>query len=495
MLFNSLEFIFVFLPLVLLLSMLVRRRGAGLFILSLGVSSLVFYGWWKWEYLLLIIGSVGVNFGISGRIQVSRMTAPAAAWRWLVLGVTINLALLAGFKYTNFLLDNLYELAIIERTWLPIALPLAISFFSFQQIAFLVDCWRGEIEAKQRKFISYLAFVSFFPQLIAGPIVRYRELAPQLLQRPADRPYRRYLVLGIFIFLLGLFKKVGIADTMAGIANPLFNRAAAGAALDAASAWVGTLAYTFQIYFDFSGYSDMAYGLGLMFGVRLPINFFSPYQATCINEFWRRWNITLGAFFRDYLYIPLGGGRASRLRVAANVTLVMFLSGLWHGAGWNFVIWGLLHGLGMVIATAWGSARAVVLPAAMPATAGYRAASIALTFLFASLAWVLFRSADLDTARRVYGALFNLGSLDVAGAWPVDVLQRLAWITLLPVSLLVFFAPNVLALAGVDRHGSFTATAIAAVPAVFLLGAGCLGALAVIELVNGRSENFLYFIF
>jgi alginate O-acetyltransferase complex protein AlgI len=493
MLFNSLEFIFVFLPLVLLLSILARQYGARLFILSLAVSSLAFYGWWKWEYLLLIVGSVGVNFGIAGRIQARRIIAPAAAWRWLVLGVTINLALLAGFKYTNFLLDNLYELAVIERTWLPIALPLAISFFTFQQVAFLVDCWRGEIEAKHRKFTSYLAFVSFFPQLIAGPIVRHRELVPQLLQQPADRPYRRYLVLGVFIFLLGLFKKVGIADTMADIANPVFNQAAAGAALNIVYAWVGTLAYTFQIYFDFSGYSDMAYGLGLMFGVRLPINFFSPYRATCINEFWRRWNITLGAFFRDYLYIPLGGGRAGRARVAANITLVMFLSGLWHGAGWNFVIWGLLHGLGMVVATAWGSVRVVVLPAGVPATAGYRAASIALTFLFASLAWVLFRSADLETAQRVYAALFNLGGLNVAGAWPVDVLQRLALATLVPISLLVFCAPNVLVLAGVDRHGRFTATAD--VPAWYLLGAGFLGALAVIELVNGRSENFLYFIF
>jgi D-alanyl-lipoteichoic acid acyltransferase DltB (MBOAT superfamily) len=494
MLFNSLQFIFFFLPLTLAICWWAGRRGAGWFIVLLGLGSLVFYGWWKWQYLFLILGSVLVNYFVSGCIQARRLEAPTVARRWLFVGVAINLALLGGFKYTNFLLDNLYELGLIEQTWLPIALPLAISFFTFQQIAFLVDCWRGEIVAEHREFSSYLAFVTFFPQLIAGPIVRHRELVPQLFQRPERERMRQYLVLGLFIFMLGLFKKVCIADNMADIANPVFNRAASGLDVDTLSAWVGTLAYTFQIYFDFSGYSDMAYGLGLLFGVRLPINFFSPYRASCINEFWRRWNITLGAFFRDYLYIPLGGGRGRPLKVAFNVTLVMFLSGLWHGAGWNFVLWGLIHGLGMVVATAWGRIRLRLLPGKAIEMQAYRAFSIGLTFLFASLAWVLFRSADLETAGRVYQALFNFAAWSQPVSLPADILQRLAWYALVPLTLIVFFVPNVFALAGVGRGGDLP-PADKPLPSVYLLASGFAGALAVAVLVGGRSENFLYFIF
>ncbi len=297
--------------------------------------------------------------------------------------------------------------------------------------------------------------------------------------------------LGICIFLLGLFKKVCIADHMAFIADPVYSRALAGISPDPVAAWVGTLAYSFQIYFDFSAYSDMAFGLGLLCGVRLPVNFYSPYQATCINEFWRRWNITLGAFFRDYLYIPLGGGRVAPAWVAFNVVLVMFLSGLWHGAGWNFVLWGLLHGLGMSLATGWGRLRGQRLNTGHPV---YRMLSISLTFAFVTLAWVLFRSADIETALRMYGAMFSLSSLDLAGSLPAAPLQRLGWLLLLPILALVMMAPNVLAWLGVQRDGTL-ALELNQISTPRLAAIGVLGAAAIVVLVNGRSENFLYFIF
>jgi D-alanyl-lipoteichoic acid acyltransferase DltB (MBOAT superfamily) len=492
MLFNSLEFILVFLPLSLLAFRLARHYDTSAGVAVLVLCSLVFYGWWNWGYLLLMVGSIAINYLLAARIQGARIDQSPWASRWLVLGVAANLGLLAYYKYTNFILDSLFALGLAPESYVVIALPLAISFFTFQQIAFLVDTWRGETDVGEQSLVSYSAFVAFFPQLVAGPIVRHRELVPQLFQRRPLQELHKYFVLGLCLFSLGLFKKVCIADYLAGYANPVFNRALAGHAPDAIGAWLGTLAYTFQIYFDFSGYSDMAFGLALLFGIRLPVNFFSPYKSTCINEFWRRWNITLGRFFRDYLYIPLGGGRSSAPRVAFNVVLVMFLSGLWHGAGWNFVLWGLLHGLGMVVATGWGRGRDRFIPALKQDSAVYRGSCVALTFLFTSLAWVVFRSADMATAAVVYEAMFSLGWQDLAAALAGP--DATAFVVLLVVAAIVFFVPNTFTFLGMNREGEIPEGRLGLpVGKVFL--AGLLASIAIIVLNNGYSEQFLYFIF
>jgi alginate O-acetyltransferase complex protein AlgI len=491
MLFNSLEFIGLFLPLSLLAFYLSRRFTIAAGVAVLGLCSLVFYGWWKWSYLFLILGSIAVNFLLAARIHAALDARPDGARLLLVLGVIGNLALLGWFKYANFMLDNLFALGLVEESYVSIALPLAISFFTFQQIAFLVDTWRGELEWGKQGVASYAAFVVFFPQLIAGPIVRYREMVPQFFQHRSRADLHHYAVLGLSLFSLGLFKKVCIADYLAGVANPVFDRALAGHAPDQLAAWTGTLAYTFQIYFDFSGYSDMAFGLALLFGVQLPVNFFSPYKSTCINEFWRRWNITLGRFFRDYLYIPLGGDRVAPLRVALNVTVVMFLSGLWHGAGWNFVLWGLLHGLGMVVATWWGKGcRRFFAPGAVNSLP-YITASIALTFLFASLAWVLFRSADLNTAASIYQALFSVQPENVVTANSTGLVDQLV---LVLAAALVFLVPNSYLWLGITRDGNIPDTSVRPGAAKILL-AGFLASMAIIVLNNGYSEQFLYFIF
>ncbi|MGI9501998.1 MAG: MBOAT family O-acyltransferase, partial [Geminicoccaceae bacterium] len=313
------------------------------------------------------------------------------------------LALLGYFKYTDFLIANVNELLGTSLPILGIVLPIGISFYTFQQIAFLVDAYRGQVT--DFTFKRYLFFITFFPQLIAGPIVHHAEILPQLAKRwridlTSD------LALGLFIFLIGLTKKALLADSFAGIATPIFDSADGGAVLTAQEAWVGALAYTFQIYFDFSGYSDMAIGIARMFGLRLPINFASPYKSVGIIEFWRRWHITLSRFLRDYLYIPLGGNRSGRVRRYLNLLITMLLGGIWHGAGWGFVIWGFLHGAFLMIEHGFRALFAktpVPLPRPLLRGLGW-----GLTFLAVILAWVPFRAVTLDGVTGMWGAMAGL---------------------------------------------------------------------------------------
>ena len=381
MLFNTPEFILGFLPLALVGFFLAGRVGGSRWALRwLVLASLFFYGWWNTKFVLLLVASILVNYTIGQRIlRLTQADRPRAAHHWLVGGVVLNLALLGWFKYANFLIDSAAAVAGLHAPEIDIFLPLAISFFTFQQIMFLAES--RSADRSDAGLLPYAAFVAFFPHLIAGPIVRPRDIMPQLLAPDLFEPRVDHLTEGITIFLLGLAKKLVLADMFARFADVGFNAAAHGAPLTFVEAWYAAGAYALQIYFDFSGYSDMAIGLACMLNVRFPINFASPYKATNIAEFWRCWHITLSQFLRDHVYIPLGGNRHGEVRRNLNVMATMLLGGLWHGAAWNFVLWGGLHAMYLLVHRRF--------PWQLPAFAGRT-----LTLFFVVLAWVPFRATD-----------------------------------------------------------------------------------------------------
>ena len=403
MLFNSYVFLFLFLPLVLAGTLLLSRfSGRRASLAWLAVASLAFYGWWSPVYLWLIGASILFNFAIGSRIAAEAGRpggSPLRGRTMMVVGVAANLAALGWFKYANFLLDSVNGVSDTGLRLAAVVLPIGISFFTFQQIAYLVDAHRGE--TKEYDLVDYALFVTFFPQLIAGPIVHHREMLPQFTRKGEGLLRSRDVAVGITILVMGLFKKVVLADGAALYATPVFRAADAGFPPSFGDAWIGTLAYTMQLYFDFSGYSDMAIGLARLFGIRLPLNFHSPYKATSIVDFWRRWHMTLSRFLRDYLYIPLGGNRRGGPRRYANLLLTMFLGGLWHGAGWTFAAWGLLHGLYLCVNHAWGAVSARIgLP---PEGAGRprRMAACLATFLAVAAGWVFCRATSFDGAGRI----------------------------------------------------------------------------------------------
>lgn len=395
MLFNSYEFIFGFLPVVLVVVRLLAAYHPPLAPAWLTLASLVFYGWWSPEYLWLLVASMAGNFWIGGRL--ARLTAAGrASPALLTVGITTNLLLLGYFKYAGFFSEILANMSGVNIGLSDIVLPVGISFFTFTQIAYLVDAHRGL--AHEYHSTSYALFVTYFPHLIAGPILHHKEMIPQFRQPDACRFDLSDLSAGAALFVIGLGKKVLLADPIAPVADNIF-RFANDVPLTMAEAWIGALSYTLQIYFDFSGYSDMALGLSRMMGIRLPLNFDSPYKSTSIIDFWRRWHMTLSRFLRDYLYVPLGGNRKGRVRRHANLLITMLLGGLWHGAGWTFVVWGGLHGLYLVINHAWRGLR--------PGNPG-RAETIVgwlLTFLAVVVAWVFFRAEDMHQAIAMLRAM------------------------------------------------------------------------------------------
>ena len=423
MLFSSFAFVFAFLPITLLgfyaLKSLGYFQSAKVFLI---LASLFFYGYFKVEYIFILIFSVLINFTLANLIlrQTSKNSNKNARNNKFLLygGIFFNLALLGGFKYTDFLLENfnLFSQILNLDFNIPlphILLPLGLSFITFQQIAFLVDCYKRSgieslIKVKHIDFIDYALFISFFPQLIAGPIVHHKEMMPQfasLLHKGKAFINWEYMAKGLFIFSVGLFKKIYVADTFALWANKGFWVASNGGTLNIFEAWATSLSYTFQIYFDFSGYCDMAIGLGLFFGIVLPINFDSPYKSLNIAEFWRRWHMTLGRFLKDYLYIPLGGNRVGKLLNLRNLFIVAFLSGIWHGAGWGFVIWGVLHGSAMCIHRIY----TYVKPnwkffEGIP----YKILAWFITFNFLNLAWIFFRAENLREAFSIIQSMFGI---------------------------------------------------------------------------------------
>lgn len=406
MLFSSPEFIFGFLPIVLIVFYLATRfAGGNLAMYALAAMSIIFYGWWNWALVILLMGSVTANY-VFGLVL--------ARWRqkvWLVAGITLNLGLLAWFKYADFFTGTINSVAGTSFDLSAIILPLAISFFTFQQIAFLVDVYQGQ--AGERDFGKYCLFVTFFPQLIAGPIVHHSEMLKQYADPAKIRFSYENFSIGTTIFVIGLFKKVVFADPMGNYADTVYGAAMLGTPITFITAWAGTTAFALQIYFDFSGYSDMAIGLSRMFGIKLPLNFDSPYKATNIIEFWRRWHMTLSRFLRDYLYFPLGGGRRGRPRRYANLMIVMLLGGLWHGAAWTFIAWGALHGFYLVCSHAWHAVRrymdGVFGENKTPTFFGILAGRL-LTLLAVIFAWALFRAGDWATADiMVRGLVGNAG--------------------------------------------------------------------------------------
>jgi len=400
MLFNSFAFLLGFLPLALALHWLVERFAPAWRLPLLAVLSFAFYGWWDWRFVPLLAFSILLNWLIAEAFQKTRASG------LITLAIAINLAILALFKYFNFFADLTAMIPGLPTAKLDLALPLGISFFTFHHVMYLTDLRRGE--APRYDLVRYALYIAFFPQVLAGPLVRWREIMHQFDERPylrSDAAER--IARGIMLLTIGLAKKVLLGDPLSDYANPVFAAAAAGEALSMAQAWQGTLAFTFQIYFDFSGYTDMALGLALLFGIVLPQNFHAPYRATSLQDFWRRWHMTLSRFLRDYLYIPLGGSRHGLPLQLWALFATMALGGLWHGAGLNFVAWGVAHGVVLAIGVLW---RRAGLP--MPKLLGW-----ALTFLFVALCWVLFRATSFDAALAIYKGLFGFGPVGTGFKW------------------------------------------------------------------------------
>lgn len=420
MLFNSHIFIFVFLP-ATLAAFFVLGRHPMLAAAWLGLASVLFYSWWEWTPTPLMLTSIVANFMLGRLVGVlaDRGRTHMASGTFAV-AVAANLAMLGYFKYMNFFVDMFETATGIGSGWTDVALPIGISFYTFTQIAYLVDTWRGP--TRERNFIHYLLFVTYFPHLIAGPILHHAEMIRQFRDPRTYLPSARHLAAGATLLSIGLAKKLLLADPLGHHADTVFAMASRGATtfLDA---WAGALAYTMQIYFDFSAYSEMAAGISLMFNIRLPQNFASPYKATSIVDFWRRWHMTLSRFLRDYLYIALGGSRRGPLRRHANLMLTMLLGGMWHGAGITFIVWGGLHGLFLVINHGWSR-----LAPRLPALPGRRQLSWALTFVAVIAAWVVFRAPDMATAITMWKAMAGLDGIVVPARLALADAERLAQI-------------------------------------------------------------------
>lgn len=422
MLFHTPTFLFGFLPLALGGFYLASRWGNGQTGLRLLIlASVGFYGWARPADIALLGGSVLGNHGLARQIsRHAREGKQILASRWLMGGITANLLLLGWFKYSSFLLHTLVPGA----TWAGVSLPLGVSFFTFQQIMFLVETRQNP--ARMAPLIGHAGFVTFFPHLIAGPIVQPREIIPQFLRPSFGRITTEDLERGLMIFLLGLIKKLVLADMFGGFADIGFRAAEEGLPITFFEAWYAALAYALQIYFDFSGYSDMAIGLARMFGIRFPANFDSPYKAKSITDFWRRWHITLGRFLRDYIYIPLGGSRCSTLRRNCNLLATMLLGGLWHGAGWNFVLWGGLHGLCLIVHAHWKRfARPLPGILANP-----------LTLFVVVVAWIPFRADSFEATLGMLGGMAGLNGV----ALPRMIVQAIPLLGMIadPVPLLPY---------------------------------------------------------
>lgn len=400
MLFSSFEFIFAFLPVTFLGYFLLNKyKQANAAKIWLFSCSLFFYGWWNPLYVPLILSSLVFNFGFGNWLNATKSN-PALKKSILIFGISANLGLLFFYKYMDFFIANYNYLSSNTIVALHLVLPLGISFITFQKIAYLVDSYTDAESTKDYNFINFCLFVLFFPQLIAGPIVHHSEVMPAF-KNPLNLKLNYFNISkGLYIFLMGLCKKLVFADSFAVIANAGYGNTASLSTIDG---WLTAFAYAFQLYFDFSGYSDMAIGAGLFFNIQLPQNFNSPYKSLNIQDFWRRWHITLGRFLTRYFYIPLGGSRKGEYRTLVNVFLTMFVSGIWHGAGWTFVLWGIMHGTASVIFRLWGKTK-IEMPAYL---------AWFLTFLFVNLAWVFFRASSIGDAMNVLYAMFDFSKFSL----------------------------------------------------------------------------------
>jgi alginate O-acetyltransferase complex protein AlgI len=456
MLFQSQGFILLFLPFAVGAYYTAAVSAVARQYVLIAVS-LFFYGWWDARFIPLLIGQIVAAWLLTRLHEASGRTA------WLVLGILVNLASLATFKYLDFLLGTAQVLLGITLPRAHLVLPIGISFFSFQLISYVVDRMRGDAPVYPLR--PFALFVLLFPHLIAGPIVRHNELVPQFALDPRRDGMWARISLGLVLFTLGFAKKVLLADRLAEIADPLFAEAT-HRALTFGEAWSATLAFTFQLFCDFSGYTEMAIGIAMLFGLVLPENFRRPYLATSLRDFWRRWHITLSNFIRDYLYIPLGGSRHGPGRYAFATLGAMAICGLWHGAGWTYVVWGLWHGAGLIVCRAWQS-----LKRPLPDAAGW-----ALTMGFVIAGWVLFRAADFHSAASILAALAGAGGFSGTITDPG---------LLVAAALVSALVPSAHEIANMRPMPS---------PSI-AVAAAALAAFCVLEVGIGPPLNFIYFQF
>src|SRR6478735_9887060 len=478
MLFNSYPFILLFLPAALAGYFWLGRRSNLAPVIWLAAASLAFYAIGNWQFVALLLISIAFNYGIGHLLIVAKL-APSQRKAALALGVAGDLLVLGIFKYAGFATENVNAL-LGTHFAVHILLPVGISFYTFTQIAFLVDAYRGQVA--RYALPHYALFVTYFPHLIAGPILHHKDMIPQFERKETKYPDAHLILCGVIIFAIGLFKKTCLAD---GI-QPLVALAFEARSPSFDQAWCGALAYTFQLYFDFSGYSDMAIGISLMFGIFLPLNFNSPYKATSIIDFWRRWHMTLSQFLRDYLYIPLGGNRRGRVLRYVNLMITMLLGGLWHGAAWTFVAWGALHGVYLCINHAWNNYG----PAVAPRFARLAdMAAFILTFLAVVVAWVFFRADSMSTALYVLSKMADptqiaFGRAEMAYALFIMAYAAIAW-----------FAPNTQTIMGYDHKNRTVGQQFSAWqkrPA-FLYAAAAVLAFGILG-IHQHSE-FIYFRF
>jgi alginate O-acetyltransferase complex protein AlgI len=478
MVFSSYLFLFYFLPLALLAyyAAPVRLRH-----LVLTLFSYVFYGWANPLFVILLLVSTGIDYFAGLVIDGERSRAPLWPTRRaraaLILSVCSNLTLLGFFKYFNFGVDSFNGVvewigmpALGIDTALRITLPLGISFYTFQSMSYAIDLYRGDARAV-RNFVDFACFVSMFPQLVAGPIIRFSEVADQLRSRTHTMAK---VARGVAFFSLGLAKKVLLANPCGKVADVAFDAGSRGVI----EAWYGAVAYAFQIYFDFSGYSDMAIGLGLMLGFVFPKNFDSPYKSASITEFWRRWHISLSTWLRDYLYRPLGGNRKGPARTYINLFIVMLLGGLWHGAAWNFVIWGAIHGTLLAAERAFSGTRD---PA--PGGVRFRPVKVAGTFVLVLIAWVFFRAPDLSSAVAYLGDMTGIGSTPAAAALLTGIVYQPYYLLTMAIAAAVtWLCPQ-----------TWDWTRVLSAPRAAVSFA--LLVLAVVALTTQAFNPFIYFIF
>ncbi|MGO4302541.1 MBOAT family O-acyltransferase [Cupriavidus sp. RAF12] len=537
MLFNSAIFIFAFLPITLAgYYALLYFSHRELTLAWLTLCSLAFYGWWNPAHLWLITISIAFNYA-TGRL-ISRPGRFRRAG--LMVGIITNLAALGYYKYYDFFIGTLNSALATDFNFQHIVLPLAISFFTFTQIAFLVDSYRGE--ANEYNFLHYCLFVTFFTHLIAGPIVHHKELLPQFLRDEKLRFHTEQFAIGITIFIFGLFKKIILSDSLSSSVSHVYGSTGVDGAAnpDFIHAWISTLSYTLQLYFDFSGYSDMAIGLSLLFGVKLPINFNSPYKSRSIIEFWHRWHITLSNFLRDYLYIALGGNRKGPVRRYLNLWVTMLLGGAWHGASVNFIVWGGLHGAYLVCNHAWRALCHGVIDLEPPKLIRplITASAVGLTFLATVFAWVFFRADTLHSATTIASAMLGKNGFSIApvsadfaaisGALKqvvleIEKIQNLNWLqkaisftlsaqkidfgtvgtlaTLATLLLVVWFLPNTSEVfrkhepaLGLDRSNVKVRWGFALTPQAGL-AIGIVAMFTLSRLFSGTPSEFMYFNF
>ncbi len=480
MVFNSYAFIVFFLPATLFGLYLFSRKSREWTAVWLICASLFFYGSWDYRFIPILLASIVINYLACKQIITA---TPGHGKRWLTASIAFNLLLLGFFKYVNFFIVSINDVTANNLPLLNILLPIGISFFTFTQISLLVDAYHGKI--KELNFTHYLLFASYFPYIVAGPILHHQEMLPQFADRNHYQLKADNFAVGISIFIFGLGKKLLIADNLAASITPLF----AGGNPQFLQAWLGMLAYTLQLYFDFSGYSDMAVGVSRLMGFHIPVNFHSPYKATSVSDFWQRWHISLSRFLRNYLYIPLGGNRKGQLQRYRNLLLTMLLGGLWHGANWTFVIWGGLHGLYLCIQHGWQYMLRNTYRQPTPLT---NALNRIITFLAVMVAWCFFRAPDVASAFKVLA-----GMAGIHGISPVNEIDSFAYTMLLLSTIVAFYLPNTNELFLFSEKGqgsklpSYSILSVKWSPTVLWgLAVGCIFALCILSIE--RTSDFIY---